>query len=439
MNLDPQENWQVRYAAKIASAEQAVRLIPPRKRILIGSGAAEPGGLVEAMVTHGTHLEGNEIVHLMTLGSAPYVQPGLEGRFRHTAFFIGANVRQAVQEGRADFMPVFLSEIPQLIASGRVHVGTALIQVSPPDRLGFVSLGVSVDVVRAAVDTADLVLAEVNPNMPRTLGDSFLHVDRIAQLVPVDVPLPELIPEPPDDASREIGRNVASLIPDGATLQLGIGRIPDATLAALADRSDLGIHTEMLRRGDAPHGGGRHHRPAQDLPAGQDRHFLRHGHAPALPVGARQPADRDAAERLHQRSLPHRAERPDGGHQLGAGGGPHGPGGRGHGAGPVLLRHRGQVDFIRGASRSRGGRPIIALPSTARQGTVSRIQAAFEEGTGVVTSRGDIHYAVTEYGIADLWGKSIRQRAEALIGIAHPDFRAGLLAAARQRRYVFPG
>jgi acyl-CoA hydrolase len=440
MNLDPWQDWRVRYAAKIASAEQAVRLIPPRKRILIGSGAAEPGGLVEAMVTHGTHLKGNEVVHLMTLGSAPYIQPGLEGRFRHTAFFIGANVRQAVQEGRADFMPVFLSEIPQLIASGRVHVGTALIQVSPPDRLGFVSLGVSVDVVRAAVDTADLVLAEVNPNMPRTLGDSFLHVDRIAQLVPVDVPLPELIPEPPDDASREIGRNVASLIPDGATLQLGIGRIPDATLAALAGRLDLGVHTEMVSDGVM-------HLAEAGVITGRRKTFLPGKIVTSFVMGTRR-----LYEWVHDN--PQIEMRPSGftndpfnvarNDQMVAINSALAVDLTGQVAADTV-RGRffsgigGQVDFIRGAARSRGGRPIIALPSTAQDGTVSRIQATFEEGTGVVTSRGDIHYAVTEYGVADLWGKSIRQRAEALIGIAHPDFRTGLLAAARQRCYVFPG
>src|SRR4051794_34188533 len=228
-----ESDWPSRYGAKMAIPEVAIRLIPPRKRILIGSGAAEPGRLVEAMVAHGDHLEGNEIVHLMTLGSAPYVQPGLEHRFRHAAFFIGANVRQAVQEGRADFMPVFLSEIPLLITSGRVGIDAALIQVSPPDRHGFVSLGVSVDIVRAAVDTAAVILAEVNPQMPRTLGDSFLHVDRIACLVPVDEPLPELREQCLDPVYREIGKNVATLIPDGATLQMGIGKIPDATLASL--------------------------------------------------------------------------------------------------------------------------------------------------------------------------------------------------------------
>ena len=438
--LNSPQPWQVRYAAKLARPEEAVRLIPARKRVLIGSGAAEPGGLVEAMVEHGTHLAGNEVVHLMTLGSAPYVQPGLEGRFRHTAFFIGANVRTAVQEGRADFMPVFLSEIPQLITSGRVHVDVALIQVSPPDRLGFVSLGVSVDIVRAAVDTADLILAEVNPNMPRTLGDSFLHVDRIAQLVDVDAPLPELTAEPLDDVCREIGRNVASLIPDGATLQLGIGKIPDATLAALSDRRDLGIHTEMLSDGvmrlaEAGIVTGRrktvlpgkivtsfimgtrrlyewaHDNPQIEMrPSGfTNDPFLIARHDQMVAINSALAVDltgQVAADTVRGRFF--------------------------SGIG-------GQVDFIRGAARSRGGRPIIALPSTARDGTVSRIQAAFEEGTGVVTSRGDIHYVVTEYGVADLWGKNIRQRAEALTGIAHPDFCAGLLAEARQRCYCFPG
>jgi acyl-CoA hydrolase len=440
MNPHPREVWQIRYAAKVAGAEQAIRLIPPRKRILIGSGAAEPNALVEAMVAHGTHLEGNEVVHLMTLGSAPYVQPGLEGRFRHTAFFIGANVRPAVQEGRADFMPVFLSEIPQLINSGRVPIGVALIQVSPPDRLGFVSLGVSVDVVRAAVDTADLILAEVNPNMPRTLGDSFLHVDRIAQLVPVDVPLPELAPQPLDDVCREIGRNVASLVPDGATLQMGIGKIPDATLAALTDRHDLGVHTEMLSDGvmeltDA------------GIITGRRKTFLPGKIVTSFVMGTRRlyqwvhdnpmiemrPSDftNDPFHiaRNDQMVAINSALAVDLTGQVAA----------------DTVRGRffsgigGQVDFIRGAARSRGGRPIIALPATAKDGTVSRIQAVFEEGTGVVTSRGDIHYVVTEYGIADLWGRSIRERVEALVGIAHADFRAELLAAARKRCYVFPG
>ncbi|MFN7131873.1 MAG: acetyl-CoA hydrolase/transferase family protein, partial [Myxococcales bacterium] len=237
-------DWQAQHHHKITTAAEAIRRIAPGRRILIGSGAAEPARLVEALVRDGTHLEGNEIVHLLTLGAAPYVAEGLQQRFRHTAFFIGANVREAVRAGRADFMPVFLSEIPELIRSRRVRVDVALIQVSPPDAHGYCSLGVSVDIVRAAVESAELVIAQVNPRMPRTLGDSFLHVDRIAHLVPAELPLPEHGGEPLDEVAKEIGRNVATLVPDGATLQVGIGNIPDAVLAALTSHHELGVHTE---------------------------------------------------------------------------------------------------------------------------------------------------------------------------------------------------
>src|SRR5689334_19170867 len=226
----------------MTTAVEAVSRIRPGRRILIGSGAAVPSQLVEALTQHAPHLVDNEIVHLLTLGPAPYVQPELASRFRHSAFFIGPNVRDAVQEGRADFIPVFLSEIPELVRSRRVRVDVALIQTSPPDAHGFVSLGVSVDVVRAAVDAADLVLAEVNPNMPRTHGDSFLHVSRIDRLVPVERPLIELTPEPPGDVEAAIGRHVATLVADGATIQTGIGSIPDAVLRALHGRADLGVH-----------------------------------------------------------------------------------------------------------------------------------------------------------------------------------------------------
>ncbi|HMJ14022.1 MAG TPA: 4-hydroxybutyrate coenzyme A transferase, partial [Polyangiaceae bacterium] len=239
-------DWRARYASKVESAEHAIRRISAGERILIGSGAAEPSTLVEALVASGDQCADNEIVHLLTLGPAPYVKAGLESRFRHTAFFIGPNVRAAVHEGRADFMPVFLSEIPELIRSRRVRIDTVLMQVSPPDRHGYVSLGVSVDIVRAAVENAELIIAEVNPNMPRTLGQSFVHVSRIASLVPVEQPLPELVAEPASEIYAEIGRNVASLIPDGATIQTGIGRIPHAVVENLRNRRDLGMHTEML-------------------------------------------------------------------------------------------------------------------------------------------------------------------------------------------------
>ena len=431
-------NWQEQYRWKVATAEEAIRAIPPRTRILIGSGASEPSRLVEAMVREGTHLSGNEIVHLLTLGPAPYVAPGLEGRFRHTAFFIGSNVRSAVQEGRADFMPIFLSEIPLLITSGRVKVDVAIIQVSPPDRHGFCSLGVSVDIVRAAVDTASLVLAEVNTCMPRTLGDSFIHVDRIARLVPVSDPLFELPPEPLDEVCRQIGLHTASLIQDGACLQMGIGRIPDAVLAALGDRNDLGIHTEMFSDGGM--------RLTQaGVITGRRKTLLPGKIVTSFVMGTKglyDWVDDNPAIEMRPSSFtndPFQIARNDNMVAINS-------------ALAVDLTGQvaadtiggrffsgigGQVDFIRGSARSRGGRPIIALPSTAKNGTISRIQPSLEAGAGVVTSRGDIHYVVTEHGIADLWGKNIRQRACALISIAHPDFRPELINAARNRRYIF--
>src|SRR5664279_4903814 len=418
-------NWKSRYARKIATAEEAVRAILPGRRILIGSGAGEPGRLVQALVSHATQLRGNEIVHLMTLGAAPYVAQGLEERFRHMAFFIGSNVRSAVQEGRADFLPVFLSEIPQLITSGRLGVHATLIQVSPPDQHGFVSLGVSVDIVRGAVDTCDIILAEVNPHMPRTLGDSFLHVDRIAHLVPVDDPLYELKSEPLDEVCRQIGHHAAQLVPDGATLQMGIGRIPDAVMSGLKERSDLGIHTEMLSDGVMA-------LAKAGVITGRKKNLLPGKIVTSFLMGTRELydwVDDNPAVEMRPSSFTNdifQIARNDKMVALNS-------------ALAVDLTGQvaadsigtrffsgigGQVDFIRGSARSQGGE-------------TSRIVPVLAEGAGVVTSRGDIHYVVTEYGAADLWGKNIRQRTEALIGIAHPDFRADLLSSAKARKYVF--
>lgn len=432
-------DWTARYAGKIAGPEEAIKRLAPGRRILIGSGAAEPVALVEAMVTHGTHLADNDVVHLLTLGPAPYVRPDLQHRFRHTAFFIGPNVREAIREGRADFMPVFLSEIPHLIRSRRVRIDAALIQVSEPDAHGYVSLGVSVDIVRAAVDAADLILAEVNPHMPRTLGDSFLHVDRIDALVPVGTELLERVPEPPDEVSAEIGRQVASLVPDGATLQVGIGKIPDSVLASLADRKDLGVHSEMISDGvmalaDAGVITGRRKKllPGKIVTSFimGSRSLYRWAHEhPAIEM---RPSDFTNDPQTVSRNNAMIAINSALSVDL-----------TGQVASDTLLGRLfsgigGQVDFIRGSARSEGGKAIIALRSTAKDHTVSRIRPVLEEGSAVVTSRGDVHYVVTEYGVADLWGKNIRERATALISIAHPDHRPELLSAGKNRRYLFP-
>ncbi|HEY3493861.1 MAG TPA: GNAT family N-acetyltransferase, partial [Polyangiaceae bacterium] len=385
------------------------------------------------------HLADNDVVHLLTLGSAPYVRPELADRFRHSAFFIGPNVREAVQAGRADFMPVFLSEIPRLIRSRRVRIDVALLQVSPPDARGYVSLGVSVDIVRAAVEAADLVLAEVNPLMPRTFGDSFVPVADIDGLIPVETPVLELAPEPEDEVSLAIGRHVASLIPNGATLQTGIGRIPHAVVTALAHHHDLGIHTEMLSDSvlDLVLSGVATGRRKTLLPGkivtsfvmGTQRLYEWVNDNPAVELRPSDFTNDPFVIAQNDRMVAiNSALAVDLTGQVAS----DTLGGR------FFSGIGGQVDFIRGAARSRDGKPIIALPSTAQDGKVSRIQALLEPGAGVVTSRGDVQWVVTEYGIADLWGKTIRQRAAALIEVAHPDFRPELVAAAKARKYVLP-
>ncbi len=431
-------DWRRAWAEKRTTPEQAILKIRPGRRILIGSGAAEPNELVQALATHGGHLADNDIVHLLTLGPAPYVAPELSARFRHSAFFIGPNVREAVQAGRADFIPVFLSEVPELIRSHRVRVDVALIQTSPPDAHGLVSLGVSVDVVRAAGDSADLVLAEVNPQMPRTHGDSFIHVSKIHAWAPVDHPLSEHTAQPPGEIEAAIGHHVASLVPNGATLQTGIGSIPDAVLQALAGHQDLGVHTEMLSDGMMA-------LSCSGVITGAKKSLLRGKLVTSFVMGSRA-----LYEWAHDNPLlemrgsdftndPSVIARND---KMISVNSALAIDLTGQVAADTLLGKffsgiGGQVDFVRGAARSRGGRSIIALRSTAKQGRVSRIRAALEEGAGIVTSRGDVRYVVTEYGVADLWGKSVRERALALTEIAHPDFRSELLADAKRRRFVF--
>ncbi|MDQ3264293.1 MAG: GNAT family N-acetyltransferase [Myxococcota bacterium] len=431
-------NAQKWFEQRLTTPALAMKAIPAGCRILIGSGAAEPVSLVNAMVDHGDHFADNEVVHILTLGPAPYVRPEFQGKFRHTAFFIGPNVREAIKEGRADFMPVFLSEIPELIRSRRVRVDVALIQVSPPDARGYVSLGVSVDVVRSAVEAAAMIIAEVNPHVPRTHGDSFIDVRRIHHFVRSEAPLLERRPEPLDEVTRQIGHHIAQLVPNGATLQLGIGKIPDAVLAALGHHQDLGIHTEMMSDGvmDLTERGVITGRKKTLLPQKLVTSFIMgtrklyewcNDH-PAIEMRPSEfTNDPFTIARNDQMIAVNSALAVDLTGQVSAD----------TINGCFFSGIGGQVDFIRGAARSKGGKPIIALPSTAKQGTLSRIQACLESGAGVVTSRGDVRYVVTEYGVAELWGKSIRERALALISIAHPDFRGELMAAAKGRTYVY--
>jgi len=433
-------DWKVRYAAKLVSAVEAVSGIRRGQRVFIGSGAAEPQSLVSALAERGGELADNQIIHIRTLGVAPYAESKFSERFRYNTFFIGDNVREAVSQGMADYTPVFLSEVPGLFTRGRAPLDVALVQVTPPDDHGYCSYGVSVDIVKPAAESAEQVVAEVNPRMPRTLGDSFIHVDMIDMLVENDVPILELKSSPPDDVARRIGRHIADLVEDGSTLQMGIGTIPDSVLLELMDRRDLGVHTEMLSDGivrlieEGVVTGARktlhrgkvvasfalgtqrlygfiHDNPMFEFYPNEYSNdpFVISRNARMVAINAA--LEVDLTGQVCSDSL---------GTTFYSGIG-------------------GQVDFIRGAARSEGGKPVIAMPSTAVVAgeRESRIVATLKLGAGVVTSRGDVHWVVTEYGAVDLHGKTIRERALGLIHIAHPDFRDGLMRMARERHLVY--
>ncbi len=425
------------YRAKIMSATQALEAVSSGSRVWIQSGCGTPSALVDALVARAPVVRDVEIVHMMTLGSADYTKPEYEGRFRHRGLFLGANVRAAVGAGRADYTPIFLSEIEGLIESGALPLDVVLMQVSPPDAHGFVSLGTTVDCTLTAVRYASVVIAEVNEKMPRTHGDTFIHVNHISALVETSHPLLELRTEHFTEMHMRVARNVASLIPDGATLQTGIGGISEAVLACLGDKRDLGIHTEMCPDGviDLMESG---------VINGERKSLHRGKAVAAFVLGTRRLFDfihENASFEFRSISYTNdpfvvaqndrmvainSALQVDLTGQVCA---------DSLGTRPYS-GFGGQLDFIRGAARSRGGVPIIALPSTAMGGAVSRIVPVLEPGVGVVTSRADVHYVVTEYGIAYLHGKSLRERAEALIAIADPRFQGELEDFAVRSHYL---
>lgn len=430
-------SWQIEYKKKLRTPDEALRCVQSGMRVYIQPGCAEPETLVEALIRRAPFVEDVEIVHMMTLGAAPYVAPDMAGHFRHNAVFIGANVREAINDGRADYTPIYLSEIEELFESGAMPVDVALIEVSPPDSHGFCSFGVGVDTTLTAAKVARYVVAQVNDQMPRTYGDSFIHVSELDAVVESTRPLCALKHPEPTDLQIAIARHVAGLIDDGAVLQTGIGGIPDAVLPLLMDRKDLGVHSELVSDGAIPlieagviNGARKTFKPRKIILGfvlGTKRMFDFVDNNPIFefhptawtndPLFIVRNDNMVAINSALQVDLTGQVCSDSIGTHFYSGIG-------------------GQVDFLRGASRSKGGKPIIALPSTAKNGTISRISPMLDPGAGVVTSRGLIRYVVTEYGVAYLHGKSIRERAKALIEIAHPKFREELYAYCEKTKWL---
>ncbi|MBI1744208.1 acetyl-CoA hydrolase/transferase family protein [Candidatus Acetothermia bacterium] len=429
-------NWLEAYQKKICTPDEAVAIVKSSQRIYVSGNAATPFVLLEALARRKDELSDVQVIHVLLLGKGredPLSKPDMEGHFRHNSLFVGPADREAVKTGRADYIPIFLSEIPDLLRK-ELPIDVALIHTSSPDEHGFLSLGVECVSTKAALESATVVIAQVNEKMPRTLGDSFVHASKITKAVETSEALPELLPEPPGPVEEQIGRHIAELVEDGATLQMGIGGIPDAVLKQLHSRKNLGIHSEMASDGvmelmEAGVITGAHktlHRGkvvATFLLGSRRLYEFAHNN-PAFEI---HPADYTnnpfivaqnekmvAINSAIEVDITGQVCADSIGYQIYSGFG-------------------GQLDFIRGAAHSKGGKPIIALPSTAKGDKFSRIVPALKEGAGVVTTRGDVHYIVTEFGIAYLHGKNLRERAQALIEIAHPKFRDELERSFSQR------
>lgn len=433
-------NWTDLYNKRLTSAEEAVKQIQSGMRIFLTGNCSVPQTVLGALVEHAPALDNVEIIQVLSIGDANYVSEEMAGHLRVNTLFISDNVRAAVNQGRADFTPSHLSEIPRLFSSGVIPLDVALIQVSLPDEHGFCSFGVEVGVTKTAAQFAKTVIAEINSQMPRTLGDSFIHLSKIHHIVSVDYPLPEVSMGEPTELSKQIGQHVAGLIDNGSTLQMGIGAIPNGVLHYLRDKRDLGIHSELFSDGviDLYEAGVITNEKKTLHPGKMIAGFL---------LGTRRLynfVDNNPVVELHPTEYVNdsyiisqndkmvainSAIEVDLTGQICA-----------DSIGTRLYSGTGgQLDFVRGAARSKGGKPIIALPSmtvTSSGQRFSRIVPTLKAGSGVVTTRNDVHYIVTEYGVADLYGKSIRQRTRALIGIAHPDMQEELECAASQLKYI---
>jgi acyl-CoA hydrolase len=427
------------WTKKAVSAAEAVGAIQSGMKVFVHGAAATPTPLLKALVQR-KELEGVRLYHMHTAGETPFAEPDCEGRFLSISLFTGPALRKPIEEGRADFMPIFLSDIPELFLSGKIGLDAALLQVSPPDLHGCCTLGTSVDTAKAAADSARIIIAEINEQMPRTHGNTVVPFERIAAFVHTDRPLIEQNPEPETEVEARIGEIVAGLVEDGSTLQMGIGAIPDAALHRMREKRDLGIHTEMFSD-----------RVVELFEAGAITNRFKSVHPNRIvtsfvsgtrklfrfvhdnPLVEFHPCSRTNDTSLIRRNdkvvainsclqvdLTGQVCADSIGHRIYSGIG-------------------GQMDFIRGAALSRGGKPILAFRSTASGGKVSRIVPELNPGAGVVTTRGHVHWVITEYGAVNLHGMTLRERGVALISIAHPDFRAELARSLRAiRHFILP-
>lgn len=421
-------DWKLEYNNRLVSKEEAVKHIESGDRVVIGHAVGEPTLIIEAMVANKSQYENVEIVHMVPMGKGEYLEEGMEKHFRHNAIFVGGSTREAVNSGRADYTPCFFSEVPRLFRDGSLPVDVALISVSKPDENGYCSLGTSVDYTKEAAKSAKITIAQINEEMPRTMGDSNIHVSELDYIVEGNMPIPVLNPPKISEVERAIGEHCASLVEDGSTLQLGIGAIPDAVLLFLKDKKDLGIHSEMISDGVVElyeagvitnkmktlHPG----KMVVTFLMGTKRLYDFVNNNPELemypvdyvndPCVIMQNYKMVSINSCIQVDLMGQVVSDTVGKKQFSGVG-------------------GQVDFVRGASMAKDGKSIIAMPSTAAKGKISRIVPIIDEGAAVTTSRNDVHYVVTEYGVANLKGKTLKERGRALINIAHPDFRDQLI------------
>jgi len=430
-------SWVDDYKKRLCSPEEAASVIKSHERVYISGNAATPYVLMKALAQRKDELHNVELVHVLLLGEDPLSTPDMEGHFRHNSLFVGPADRKAINEGRADYVPIFLHQIPGLFLSGQMPLDAAILHLSPPDEHGFMSLGVEILASKAAAEKAKLVIAQVNDRMPRVLGDSFVHVSRVHKVVEVSEALPQLEKTPFSEVEMKIGKFIADLIEDGNTLQLGIGGIPDAVLASLKGRRDLGIHTEMVSDGvmEAIEAGiitgtQKTFHPGKvviTFALGSQRLYEFVDNNPIIEA---HPTDYvnhpfNVARNDNMIAINSAIELDITGQVCSDSIGTY-----------IYSGFGGQVDFIRGAAHSKGGKPIIALPATAKEGEMSRIVPYLKQGAGVVTTRGDVRYVVTEFGVAYLHGKNLHERTQALINIAHPKFRPELVREAKARHLI---